>query len=96
MYRLLSLLGRSRLAALSIGVLAVWFVADAARNAWAQEKPAENPGDDARLQRFNSIDWQHGPGVGKLGTIAEIKIPKGCFHGTAGRRQVRRTDAEHS
>ena len=36
---------------------------------------------DAKTKRavelFKSIQWQEGPGVGKLGTIAEIKIPAG-------------------
>ena len=50
-------------------------------------------GDDAALDAktqnamrlFKSISWQEGPGIGKLGTIAQIKIPAGYrFTGQEG------------
>src|SRR5208283_636722 len=47
---------------------------------------------DAKTQNaialFRSIDWQDGPGTGKLGTIAELKIPAGYrFTGQDGARK---------
>jgi len=55
----------------------------------AESKNAEL---DAKAQNaialFRSIEWQDGPGTGKLGTIAEIKIPAGYrFTGQDGARK---------
>jgi uncharacterized membrane-anchored protein len=47
----------------------------------ASAADSNDPALDAKRQQaidlFRSIQWQDGPGTGQLGTIAEIKIPKG-------------------
>lgn len=51
----------------------------AAARAWAQEQ--QEPQEQPKVK----IDWQRGPTVGKLGNIAEIKIPAGySFAGKDG------------
>lgn len=51
----------------------------AAARAWAQEQ--QEPQEQPKVK----IDWQRGPTVGKLGNIAEIKIPEGySFTGKDG------------
>jgi uncharacterized membrane-anchored protein len=48
--------------------------------------------DKSKMQKqialFESIDWQDGPGTGRLGTVAEVKIPAGYrFTGQDGARK---------
>lgn len=51
----------------------------------AQDDVGLSPEQLATLERFASIQWQSGPAVGKIGTMAEIKIPKGYkFTGSQG------------
>ncbi len=43
----------------------------------------------AMMQRFAAIQWQEGPEVGKLGDVAEIKIPKNySFTGAEGAQEL--------
>jgi len=55
----------------------------------AAERPEPSKAEIARLQAiYKSITWEDGPGIGKLGTIAEIKIPAGYrFTGQDGARK---------
>ncbi len=50
-------------------------------SAVASAADSKDASRDAKRQKaialFRSIEWQDGPGTGKLGTIAEIKIPEG-------------------
>lgn len=46
-------------------------------------------GQDQAKEKGNGIDWQDGPTVGKLGNVAEIKVPAGYrFTGQEGAKKV--------
>ncbi len=48
----------------------------------AQDQPQDK-------EKGNGIDWQDGPAVGKLGSVAEIKVPEGYrFTGPEGAKRV--------
>ena len=51
----------------------------------AGEHPEPSKADIQRIQLYQSIQWQQGPCDARLGTIAQIKVPKGCrFTAAAG------------
>ena len=53
-----------------------------------QGRAGSTPRRQKAIALFQSIEWQEGPGTGKLGTIAEIKIPEGYrFTGQDGARK---------
>ncbi len=55
----------------------------------AQDEMELSPDQLAMLQKFASIQWQSGPAVGKIGTMAEIKIPAGYkFTGSQGAQDL--------
>lgn len=82
MQRFFSVSGRVPRAACLAVCWSAWLALGAA-GAWAQAKP--NQAEMERFQRLEaSIQWQS-QGVGKLGTVGEIKIPQGCrFTGQQG------------
>jgi uncharacterized membrane-anchored protein len=61
------------------------FVAVAVPVQAAGEHPEPSKADIQRIQLYQSIQWQQGPCDARLGTIAQIKVPKGCrFTAAAG------------
>ncbi|TWU19420.1 DUF2167 domain-containing protein [Allorhodopirellula heiligendammensis] len=55
----------------------------------SEPPPGISPEQMALMQRFAAIEWQKGPSVGKIGDIAEIKIPEGySYTGAAGAQEL--------
>ncbi len=55
----------------------------------SEPPPGISPEQMALMQRFAAIEWQEGPSVGKIGDIAEIKIPEGySYTGAAGAQEL--------
>lgn len=79
-----------RWSALGFALLAI--CCGLARAADSKDASSKDPPLDAKQQKaialLSSIQWQDGPGIGQLGTIAEIKIPEGYrFTGQDGARK---------
>ena len=64
-------------AALSPRWLALWLVLGVAAGAVAQEGPSQKAKIEQMRTLLKSIQWQRGPTVGKIGTVAEVKVPAG-------------------
>lgn len=67
----LSLLPQFHLGLLVVGMLTL------TTTAAAQEEEPLSPEAMALIERYSSIEWQPGPTVGKIGTLAQIDVPEG-------------------